>query len=114
MILAKFALQVVITSPTRPFKLVPLDSWGTVITIFGVQLETWADSELMSLAEVNQTIQMQLLPFALLLPFVAGLIVHPVESDYTHLSILMSSFPSISAEVIENLCFDLEFITMYD
>lgn len=85
MILAKFALQVVITSPTRPFKLVPLDSWGTVITIFGVQLETWADSELMSLAEVNQTIQMQLLPFALLLPFVAGLIVHPVESDYTHL-----------------------------
>ena len=40
MILAKFALQVVITSPTRPFKLVPLDSWGTVITIFGVQLET--------------------------------------------------------------------------
>lgn len=28
---------------------------------------------------------MQLLPFALLLPFVAGLIVHPVESDYTHL-----------------------------
>ena len=26
----------------------------------------------------------------------------------------MSLFPSISAEVIENLCFDLEFITMYD